>query len=229
MDLIELRVPSDTVVVAEAGDLDERARLAFGAGQCHGLAVALKQRTGWPLVAVDDVKGKRIHVCVRAPDGALIDVNGAHNRADFEAVKPGCSLHDIDDEDIANLVQREGWAEPEVGKAAAWVDAVLRQAAKPAALSTPLQTPTLSVTYDHEPDLQIRFVWNGDPGFEISVRLAAPPDAPWVRYSYLQFPRDRSRGCYVIDFRPEVFAGLTEAFLRHQFNPAKAEAKLANA
>jgi len=34
---------------------------------------------------------------------------------------------------------------------------------------------------------------------------------------------------YVIDFRREIFASLTEAFLRRQFDPAKAQAKLATA
>ena len=116
------------VHLVEPGVLDDRARLAFGAGQCHGLALALRDRTGWPLVAVDDDEERRIHICVQRPDGALVDINGARADEDFMDAWPGCSLHQIDEGAVADLVEHHGWAEPEVDKAESWIAPVLEQA-----------------------------------------------------------------------------------------------------
>jgi hypothetical protein len=226
LDVIELRWPSNVVHLVEPGELDDRARLVFGAGQCHGLALALKDTQGWPLVAVDDEEGRRIHICVRRPDGALVDVNGAHADGDFIDARPGCSLHDIDENAVDELVEQYEWAQPEVEKANAWIEPVLEQASNPSQARPPFQTPTLARICNHE-GFEVRFLWKGDPAFDIHVRHASPPDRPWVRYSYLKFPPDTS-GHYVIDFRKEIFVSLTEAFLRRQFDPTKAHAKLVN-
>lgn len=226
LDVIELRWPCDVVHLVESGVLDDRARLAFGAGQCHGLALALKERQGWPLVAVDDKEGRRIHICVRRPDGALVDANGAHADGEFMDAWPGCSLHDIMEDAVGDLVQHHDWAPPEVEKANGWIDPILKQASDPSQWRTPLQIPTLARICDCK-GLEVRFLWAGDPAFDIHVRRARPPDGEWVRYSYLKFPPDAS-GRYVIDFRQEIFVSCTEAFLRRQFDPTKAHAKLAD-
>jgi hypothetical protein len=223
-----LRGPSDLLFVVEPGQLDARAHLAFGGGQCHGLALALKRRFGWQLVAIDDASGKRIHVCVRRGDGILVDVTGAHVQEDFHAASPGCTLCEIDDEAVVNLVTREDWADADVDGADLWVDAVVAQASNPSASSTPLQTPTFARTANYE-RFEVHFVWTGDPRFDVGVRRASTDPSPWVRYSYVQFPRDASTGLYIIDFTPETFVSLTEAWLQRQFDPAKAEAKLAEA
>jgi hypothetical protein len=223
---MQLRWPSDVIHLVEPDELDDRVRLAFGAGQCHGLALALKERRGWQLVAVEDDEGRRIHICVRRPDGALVDGNGAHTDGEFMEASPGCSLHDINEDTIADLVEHHGWAQPEVEKAKVWIEAVLEQASDPSQSRTPLQTPVLARICSHE-SFEVRFVWTGDPAFDFHVRPASPPGGEWVRYSYLRFPRDASG--YVIDFRQEIFGSLTEAFLRRQFDPTKAEARLANA
>ncbi len=217
----------DTTQIARGARAHDRARLAFGAGQCHGLALAITDKQGWPLVAVDDAEGRRIHICVRRPDGALVDVNGAHADGEFMDAWPGCSLHDINEDAVADLVEHHEWAQPEVEKANAWIEPVLEQASNPSQWRTPLQTPTLARICNHE-GFEVDFSWTGDPAFDIHVRRASPPDGEWVRYSYLKFPPDSS-GHYVIDFRHEIFVSLTEAFLRRQFDPTKAHAKLANA
>jgi hypothetical protein len=225
LDVMELRWPFDVIHLVEPGELDDRARLAFGAGQCHGLALALKDRHGWPLVAVDDEEGRRIHICLRRPDGGLIDANGSHTDREFMDASPGCSLHDINEDAIADLVDLHGWAEPEVEKAKAWIEAVLEQASDPSQSRAPLQTPALARICNHE-NFEVRFVWTGDPAFDIHVRPASPQGDEWVRYAYLELPPDTS-GHKVVDFRPEIFLSLTEAFLRWQFDPTKAQAKLA--
>jgi hypothetical protein len=225
---VMLRGPLELVFVAEPGQLDERARLAFGGGQCHGLALALKRRFGWALIAVDDASGKRIHVCVRRPDGILVDVAGAHDPDDFEAASPGCTLHEIEDGAVADLVVHEDWADPDVDGADGWVDAVITQASNPSASGTPLRTPTFVRTVDYG-SFQVRFVWTGDPGFDVSVRHASPSTSRWVPCSRVQFPRDARTSVYIIDFTREVFFGLTQAWLQRQFDPAKAKAKLSGA
>ncbi|KIF05177.1 hypothetical protein PL81_14640 [Streptomyces sp. RSD-27] len=77
------------------GRLDDAAREAFTRGQCHAMALALHEVTGWPTAALltadcygidslcgddaDDECPCRIgHVVVTRPDGAHVDINGAH-------------------------------------------------------------------------------------------------------------------------------------------------------
>jgi hypothetical protein len=152
---VQLRGPSNIMFILETGKLDDRARLAFGAGQCHGLALALHRRTGWPMVAVHRADGTCIHITVRRPDGLLVDVTGAHTREDIEAESPGCSLRDITDDGISELMQNEGWAPPEVDQADAWTEAVLTNAAtRPP--SVPLRTPTFERTLDHASGIQVQ-------------------------------------------------------------------------
>jgi hypothetical protein len=221
---VELLGPSDLTFVVEPGVLDERARLAFGTGQCHGLALAVHRQFGWQLVAVDDAAGTCMHVCVRRPDGRLVDANGAHATEDFES---GNTFRDIGENSVDDLVEHEDWAEPEVEKAAAWVDAIIEQASESPAFRAPRKNAVMRLTRGLG-DLEVRIVWEGEPWYEVLVRRSSHGDEPWIRYGDLKFPRD-SRGRYKIDFRPEVFERVAGAFLRRQFNPAKAEAKLANA
>jgi hypothetical protein len=157
----------------------------------------------------------------------LIDVNGAHAEGAFVDAWPGCSLHDITADDVNDLVQKHGWAPPEVQKANGWVEPVVDQASHPSRSRTPFQIPTFARLCDVE-ELTVRFSWTGDPGLDVHVRRSRPPSGEWVRYSYLEFPPDSS-GRYIIDFRQEVFLSLTQAVLRHQFDPAKARAKIASA
>ncbi|WP_167163101.1 hypothetical protein [Streptomyces sp. MBT27] len=79
------------------GLIDDAARRAFTEGQCHALALALTEMTGWPATALltvecsaldemcsdagveDDTCPCRIgHIVVTRPDGAHIDIDGAH-------------------------------------------------------------------------------------------------------------------------------------------------------
>lgn len=78
------------------GHLDETAREAFTHGQCHAFARALNEATGWPTIGLltDDCDGQnrmcldgggtrcpcRIgHIVCLRPDGAHVDIKGAHS------------------------------------------------------------------------------------------------------------------------------------------------------
>lgn len=94
------------------GVLDAGAERAFSFGACAGLAIAIHDDTGWPLVKVTDAHAVYapngtpytelddearetigaagmgaggIHWLVQHPDGRLIDVDGAHTAADVLA------------------------------------------------------------------------------------------------------------------------------------------------
>lgn len=220
--VMELVGPSDLTFIVEPGVLDERARLAFGTGQCHGLAIALHRRFGWQLVAVDDATGSCVHVCVRRSDGRLIDANGAHAPDDFAA---GTTYRDINEALVDDLVEHEDWAVPEVEKAAAWVDAIIDQASESASFRPPRRTAVMRLTRTHG-DFEVCFTWDGDRAYQVFVRRTEPAGGEWVRYSSVGIQRDAASGRYVIDFTPEALDARADRYLRLQFDPAKAEAKI---
>ena len=56
---------------------------AFTRSACAGLAVALHDATGWPIVEVGHCDGLPLHFMVRRPNGQLVDIRGAHTDADI--------------------------------------------------------------------------------------------------------------------------------------------------
>lgn len=64
------------------GIIDKTAIRAFKNGCCGGLAIALHDATGWPIVAVGSHHGEALHYMARRPDGRLIDIEGAHTDDD---------------------------------------------------------------------------------------------------------------------------------------------------
>ena len=207
----------------ERGVLDERALAAFVGGQCHGLALAIHQRTDWPLVAVNNEKDECIHICVRRPDGLLVDVTGSH--AHDEMTADGRRLRiPFDRTDVDALIERFGWAPPELEAAAAWVEAVLNRAE-----TGPMLPPmaTARISRDAYPaGYEVHFEWEANPWFSVQVRR--PAKAAWVSYSRVDFAPD-SNGEYLIDFREEEFDRLTDRYMAVRFDPEKAEAKLVEA
>ncbi|WP_217223126.1 hypothetical protein [Streptomyces anulatus] len=88
------------------GQLDETARTAFTEGQCHALARAVAERTGWENVVLahrecaydynqcgmDNFAADDLCICqlshlaaVRPDDGYLVDADGAHDPQDIRA------------------------------------------------------------------------------------------------------------------------------------------------
>lgn len=51
---------------------------AFTRGACAGLALAVHDATGWPIIEVGHCDGLPLHFMVRHPDGRLFDIRGAH-------------------------------------------------------------------------------------------------------------------------------------------------------
>ncbi len=103
------------------GLIDDRAIGLFTGGQCHSLAIAISERTGWPLYGVgadecgfqidcggyDDIDGlcpcQFDHLVVQTPEGDFLDIEGVHtleglvNHYDFSpyetAVRPVTAGH----------------------------------------------------------------------------------------------------------------------------------------
>lgn len=207
----------------ERGVLDGRALVTFVGGQCHGLALAIRHQTSWPLVAIDDEKGECVHVCVRRPDGLLVDVTGSHS--DDEMTADGRRLRTaFAPTDIDVLVERFGWAPPESEAAEGWVEAVLDRAE-----TGPMLPPMATARISRDAfgaGYEVHFEWEADPWFSVQVRR--PGQVDWVSYSRVTFKPD-STGDYLIDFREEEFDRLTERFMAVRFDPRKAEAKLLEA
>lgn len=64
------------------GVINEQAIRAFKYGACAGLAIALHDATGWPLIQVGYCDELPLHFMVRHPDGQLLDIQGAHTDDD---------------------------------------------------------------------------------------------------------------------------------------------------
>lgn len=64
------------------GAITPAAVETFTRGACAGLAIALHDATGWPIVEVGHCDGLPLHFMVRRPDGRLVDIEGAHTDED---------------------------------------------------------------------------------------------------------------------------------------------------
>jgi hypothetical protein len=61
------------------GTITPAAIEAFTRGACAGLAIALHDATGWPIVEVGHCDGLPLHFMVRHTSGLLLDVRGLHS------------------------------------------------------------------------------------------------------------------------------------------------------
>ncbi len=221
--MIELRGPSSEVFLVDEGKLDERAWLAFIYGQCHGLALALHNRTGWPLVAVVDDNGACGHVCVRRPDGQIVDVTGAHTSEEMASAL-GQILH-IDTHYIRDLESQHGWASAEPDSAGAWVDAVIARAEAPTRISA-MAKPALQITMQIDRDLELKIEWPGAMHLNVYVRRIPSAVERWTLYGEVGLRPD-ANGVYVIDYTLARLQRLGTAWLNSNFDRAKADGTLA--
>lgn len=91
---IDLAFPTQrrslTRVVLRPGVVDEDARELFSFGYCHLLAAALYERTGWPLVVIEQAKPSLggawgwAHVGILTPAGLFLDIDGATSQFEIE-------------------------------------------------------------------------------------------------------------------------------------------------
>lgn len=222
--MIELPGPSQTIYLVRKGVLDERSLAAFRLGQCHGLALAIAFHTEWPLVAVHSGDGTCNHICARRPDSRLIDVTGAHSEQEFEDSSPGCSLIPIDEVGIKQLVDEKGWAPPAINLADDFVEPVLALAERPPTLPA---SKGLAFRASRETDLvRVRFVWDGFAWMPVYLQNPTAGGEQWTRYGKLQLPIDPVRNAYVIDFNPEEFERIVDAWLNTQFDLRQALQRL---
>jgi hypothetical protein len=216
-ELMTLDGSTNRLYVVERGVRDQRALLAFREGQCHGLALALRRRTGWQLVAVEN-DGVCEHITVRHPGGHLVDILGGH--PDGLPGSEGIVERDVDESYIDELVANREWAGPDLEAAEAWVEGVLERAAGPPdersrgfAMSGPIGD-----------GYELRFVWLGRARMDVFVR-ALPRSKDWVPYGPIDIPRDPATCRYLIDFTQEQFERLVPTLVSH-FGPEQIERHL---
>ena len=131
----------DTVGLT-AGVLDREASYVFNAGQCLALAIALSERTGWPMYlrVGHGIVGRRrkacdyaIHAMVQKPDGKLLDVDGIRDEGDW--VPSGWEIEPviIPAAEARTTLKRyaAGMVTQDVSVAEQFVDAVLERADTP--------------------------------------------------------------------------------------------------
>jgi hypothetical protein len=211
MHVIKVRGAEDRVFVLEEGKLDHAALTAFVGGQCHGLALAIHEETGWPLIGVDDSDGMCEHICVRREDGRLVDVTGAHTEAEMCGCR-GRSLREIGPADIDMLVADNQWAPADPGAAQPWVGPVLERSA-----SGPHLPPMASDTFRKivpaaSGPLRLRFEWGG--GTEMKVYVGRVGSEDWVLHDEVPVSRDAETGDYLIEFSVPEFERMIEEWLK---------------
>ena len=100
----------------------------FQYGQCHALALALHEHTGWPVWAMKARDGGETHFLVRAPDGRLVDITGAHDIAAMETTWTGCTATPTTAGRINSLIARNDMETPLMNLARAVLPQVLVKA-----------------------------------------------------------------------------------------------------
>lgn len=136
--------PVHTVVV---GCRDEYSIEAFKNGQCHALALALHERTAWPIVSVGpdecvydedcDPSGDSAGVCacqihhlaIRRPDGWIVDIEGPRPEPDFieGSTDPDNTLKPAPADRLDSILRNTDgtWRTPNLAVARAFVDVAL--------------------------------------------------------------------------------------------------------
>ena len=136
--------PHHTVTV---GVIDEASIRAYRNGQCHALALALAERTGWKVVAIgpsecfydpdcpedNDSAGmcecQLRHLAVQAPDGRLADIEGLRPLEDFLLSCPdpeGDVVLPVAEDRLVDIISTNRcWRRPDMATARGFVDAAL--------------------------------------------------------------------------------------------------------
>jgi hypothetical protein len=224
MAQVRLEGTHSRIFVLEAGSLDDAALLAFTGSQCHGLALAIQQKTGWPLVAVDDGSGKCVHICTRDPAGRLIDVTGSHSPEEMSR-NSGGATREVDRGYLAELQSRHEWVAPDPDSAYSFVEPVLKRAAAEVPL-VPLRSSTMQSTRVSEEGIELKIEWGGLPVMDVYVRRATSAAGDWTLYARVGFAPDPDSGTHEIEFTTEHFGVLADDWMRRAYDGAKAEARL---
>lgn len=115
------------------GDCEEvwNVRQLFTAGQCHALALAIHEKTGWPLVAVwyssmpediNDYHDCPSHYMVQTPEGELLDITGTFEECDLD--HRGWEYTTVDSNHADTWIGRS-YLKPDMDIARQFVDSVV--------------------------------------------------------------------------------------------------------
>lgn len=123
---ITLELPRYDDVQVIPGAWDDTARFAFSAGHCHSFAMALHDRTGWPILAMSGKYSGYTnlqHMVVVMPDGKWLDARGIQepdreNHIHFQPMTL---------QEIQSMKDLKGWKKPQMEVAQEFVDAFLAE------------------------------------------------------------------------------------------------------
>ena len=124
VEQIILELPRGGEVEVIPGVLDQQAEYAFSAGHCHALALAIHERTGWPLLAMSgrhSLRANLQHVVVVMPDGRWFDVQGPQDPEERYY------FQEMTAEEVANMGKIEYWKNPETHIAREFVQPVFER------------------------------------------------------------------------------------------------------
>lgn len=130
-EALTLEIPGSgpgEIFYAIEGVLDSEARAAFTFGHCHSLALALHERTGWPMLGLQHHSKEINHVVVVMPDGRWLDAKGPHpaNPAPYPGAKPPLRMSS---EEVIALGERKDWLSADPSLAESFVSPLLEEAA----------------------------------------------------------------------------------------------------
>lgn len=109
------------------GLIDADSRAAYLHGQCHALALALNETTGWDIWGSQDGELDIVHVAVRAPDGRFLDITGLHAPKDYLKLDQNDLVMDLDffepldAEEVRAYAEDPDWRDPDVETARSFV------------------------------------------------------------------------------------------------------------
>ena len=121
---------TEQTILIPKGKITPSVVKAFTSGQCHALALALHEHTGWGIVGLfdvdydDDKYGTPNHVAVQSPDG-LVDIKGLGAEHRWHGLTP----FPVTKKQVLTYSDRELWdsyyLEPQLAVAEEYVKPVL--------------------------------------------------------------------------------------------------------
>jgi hypothetical protein len=220
---MEVPAAGDVVYIVQPGVLDRRAVAAFTLGQCHGMALALHERTGWPMVAAYDAHGSCQHVLANAGDDRFVDITGARSRAQLLAESSFDSIEPIDRPAVQALTTQAGWAAADPAAAQPWVDQVIHRGSSGA---EPIASRFLGRSVPVDDELELVFRWGGRDNIDVLLRRPGAQEASWVEWRCFRVPPSKD-SLRRVHFTDDELVRLIELWLDQQFDPEPARAVLA--